>query len=50
MSEEQEEAEYKSKGNRLMKACENNDLEIVVASLKEGADPSFCDEVRYFVS
>jgi hypothetical protein len=25
-------------------------LETVVASLKEGADPSFCDEVRYFVS
>jgi hypothetical protein len=50
MSEAQEEAEYVSKGYRLLDACEKNDLETVVASLKEGADPSFCDEVRYFVS
>jgi hypothetical protein len=44
------EEEYKSMGKRLLGASENNDLETVVASLKEGADPSFCDEVRYFVS
>ena len=33
-------------GRRLIDACENNNLETVVASLKEGADPSFCDQVR----
>jgi ankyrin repeat protein len=40
------EEERISMGRRLIDACENNNFETVVASIKEGADPSFCDVVR----
>ena len=42
--------EYNSMGRRLLDACENNNLETVVASIKEGADPSYCDIVSCNVS
>lgn len=40
------EQERKRSGMRLYDAATENNLEIVIASLNEGADPNFCNEVR----